>query len=180
MSKLSSILLWTLVAVTGAGAFAGLALSRGETVSAAWLLTAAVCSYLVAYRFYSKFIATRVFALDARRPTPAERLSDGRDFVPTNRWIVFGHHFAAIAGPGGAKPNPGDIRAPGAGLGRPHASGGTVVERAALMAEGADLEATVAWILAHGGEPEISGTPAPRGGLHGPRSTTAGTGAGSR
>jgi carbon starvation protein len=97
---MSSVALWTLVALAGAGAFAGLALSRGESVSAAWLLTAAVCSYLVAYRFYSRFIATRVFALDARRPTPAERLSDGRDYVPTNRWIVFGHHFAAIAGPG--------------------------------------------------------------------------------
>ena len=100
MSKTSSVALWTLIALAGAGAFAGLALSRGERVSAAWLLTAAVCSYLVAYRFYSRFIASRVFALDARRPTPAERLSDGRDFVPTNRWIVFGHHFAAIAGPG--------------------------------------------------------------------------------
>ena len=70
MSKTSSIALWTLVALAGAGAFAGLALSRGETVSAAWLLTAAVCSYLVAYRFYSRFIASRVFALDERRPTP--------------------------------------------------------------------------------------------------------------
>ena len=69
-------------------------------MSAAWLLTAAVCSYLVAYRFYSKLIAAKVFALDAKRPTPAVRLDDGRDFVPTNKWIVFGHHFAAIAGPG--------------------------------------------------------------------------------
>ena len=93
-------LLWTAVALTGAGAFAFLALARGETVSAAWLLTAAVCTYAVAYRFYSKFIAAKVFALDANRATPAERLADGRDFVPTNKWIVFGHHFAAIAGPG--------------------------------------------------------------------------------
>jgi carbon starvation protein len=100
MSKALSALLWVLVAAAGAGAFAWLALSRGETVNAAWLLTAAVCTYLVAYRFYSRFLATRLFALDPDRATPAERLSDGRDYVPTNRWIVFGHHFAAIAGPG--------------------------------------------------------------------------------
>ena len=92
MPKLLSILLWFGVA--------GLALSRGETVSAAWLLVAATCTYLFAYRFYSRFLARRVFALDATRSTPAERLSDGHDYVPTNRWIVFGHHFAAIAGPG--------------------------------------------------------------------------------
>ena len=91
---------WSLVALTGAGALAWLALSRGEQVSAAWLLVAAVCCYAVAYRFYSAFIAAKVFALDDNRQVPAERLSDGRDFVPTNRWIVFGHHFAAIAGPG--------------------------------------------------------------------------------
>ena len=100
MVKLARAALWVLIAAAGAVAFAGLALSRGERVSAAWLLTAALCSYLVAYRFYSRFIARRVFALDASRPTPAVRLSDGRDFVPTHRWIVFGHHFAAIAGPG--------------------------------------------------------------------------------
>src|SRR5215217_7525427 len=100
MSKALSALLWVLVAAAGAGAFAWLALSRGESVSAAWLLTAAICTYAVAYRFYSKMIASKVFALDANRATPAERLNDGRDFVPTNRWIVFGHHFAAIAGPG--------------------------------------------------------------------------------
>ena len=63
-------------------------------------VVAALCTYAVAYRFYSRFIATRIFALDAARPTPAVRLNDGRDFTPTNRWIVFGHHFAAIAGPG--------------------------------------------------------------------------------
>jgi len=88
------------VALTGAGALAWLALSRGEQVSAAWLLVAALCCYAVAYRFYSAFIAAKIFALDDNRQVPAERLSDGRDFVPTNRWIVFGHHFAAIAGPG--------------------------------------------------------------------------------
>jgi carbon starvation protein len=100
MARILSVVTWIGIAALGAGAFAWLALSRGETVNAAWLLTAALCTYAVAYRFYSKFIAARVFALDAERVTPAERLNDGRDFVPTNRWIVFGHHFAAIAGPG--------------------------------------------------------------------------------
>ena len=100
MSKAVSVAAWTIIALAGAGAMAWLALSHGETINAAWLLTAAVCSYLVAYRFYSKLIAAKVFALDANRATPAELLNDGRDYVPTNRWIVFGHHFAAIAGPG--------------------------------------------------------------------------------
>jgi carbon starvation protein len=100
MRKPLSILAWTAVSLLGAGAFAWLALSRGETVSAAWLLVAALCTYAVAYRFYSRIIAAKVFALDSRRPTPSLRLEDGCDYVPTNRWIVFGHHFAAIAGPG--------------------------------------------------------------------------------
>ncbi|MGH7719367.1 MAG: carbon starvation CstA family protein [Gemmatimonadaceae bacterium] len=100
MSRALSVVVWIGISVLGAAAFAWLALSRGETVSAAWLLIAALCTYAVAYRFYSKFIAARIFALNAERVTPAERLNDGRDFVPTNRWIVFGHHFAAIAGPG--------------------------------------------------------------------------------
>src|SRR5918992_596814 len=100
MPKFVSTLLWAAIAVTGAGAFAFVALNRGETISAAWLLTAAVCTYLIAYRFYSRIVAVRIFALDATRLTPAERLNDGRDYVPTNKWIVFGHHFAAIAGPG--------------------------------------------------------------------------------
>ncbi|MEX2153205.1 MAG: carbon starvation CstA family protein [Gemmatimonadaceae bacterium] len=100
MKKWLSIAGWILVALAGAGAIAWIALSRGETISAAWLITAAVCTYAIAYRFYSKIIAAKVFALDSRRPTPAVRLNDGRDYVPTNRWIVFGHHFAAIAGPG--------------------------------------------------------------------------------
>ena len=91
---------WALVALLGAGALGLLALRRGEPVSAIWLLVAAVCTYAIGYRFYSAFIAARIFALDDRRATPAQRLSDGRDYVPTNRWIVFGHHFAAIAGPG--------------------------------------------------------------------------------
>lgn len=100
MRKLPSILLWTGVALAGAFAFAWLALSRGETISAAWLLVAAVSTYLVAYRFYSRLIAAKIFALDPARPTPALRLADGCDYVPTHKWIVFGHHFATIAGPG--------------------------------------------------------------------------------
>ena len=95
-----STLTWTAVALLGAFALGWLALSRGEPVSAAWLLVAALCTWAIGYRFYSAFIAAKIFALDDARPTPAERLNDGRDYVPTNRWIVFGHHFAAIAGPG--------------------------------------------------------------------------------
>ncbi|MGZ8492729.1 MAG: carbon starvation CstA family protein [Gemmatirosa sp.] len=100
MPTLLRALVWIAVAALGAFAFGVVALRRGESVNAAWLVVAAVCTYLVAYRFYGKLIATRVFALDRARPTPAVRLSDGRDYVPTNRWVVFGHHFAAIAGPG--------------------------------------------------------------------------------
>ncbi len=100
MSRWPSALLWAVISLAGASAFGYLAVTRGETISAAWLLVAAVCTYAVGYRFYSKIIAAKVFALDATRATPAERLADGRDFVPTNKWIVFGHHFAAIAGPG--------------------------------------------------------------------------------
>ena len=88
--------------VVGAGvvALAMLALVRGESVNAVWFVIAAVSVYVIGFRFYSAFLAARIFALDADHPTPAVRLNDGRDFVPTNRWIVFGHHFAAIAGPG--------------------------------------------------------------------------------
>ncbi len=100
MSRILKYLPWLATAVLGAGALAMVALSNGEKVNAAWLLTAAVCTYLIGYRFYSKIIAAKVFALDVTRATPAERLEDGRDFVPTNKWVVFGHHFAAIAGPG--------------------------------------------------------------------------------
>ncbi|MGH7650322.1 MAG: carbon starvation CstA family protein [Gemmatimonadaceae bacterium] len=100
MEKIRKILIWSFVSALGAASFGWLALSRGEPVNAAWLLVAAVCTYAVSYRFYSRFIASRIFALDAARPTPAVRLNDGRDFLPTNRWVVFGHHFAAIAGPG--------------------------------------------------------------------------------
>jgi carbon starvation protein len=100
MPRLFRALIWVVLSLLGAAAFAILALSRGETVSAAWVIVAAICTYVVAYRFYARFIATRVFGLDARRATPAERLSNGRDFVPTNKWVLFGHHFAAIAGAG--------------------------------------------------------------------------------
>jgi carbon starvation protein len=93
-------LAWLGVALTGAYAVGALAVVRGETVNAVWFVVAAVAVYALAYRFYGAFLAARVFALDARRATPAVRIDDGRDFVPTNRWVVFGHHFAAIAGPG--------------------------------------------------------------------------------
>lgn len=91
---------WAGVGLLGALALAVLATSRGETVSALWIVVAAVCVYLVAYRYYSRFIAGRVLGLDARRPTPAQRHNDGLDYVPTNRYVLFGHHFAAIAGAG--------------------------------------------------------------------------------
>jgi len=94
------VIIWPLVAILGASAFAVLALHRGETVSAAWVLIAALCTYAVGYRFYSRIISSRIFALDDYRPTPAMRLNDGHDYVPTNKWVVFGHHFAAIAGAG--------------------------------------------------------------------------------
>jgi carbon starvation protein len=91
---------WALVSLAGAGALGVVATARGEAVSSVWFLVAAVCIYAVGFRFYSGFLAKRVFALDAARPTPAHQRRDGKDFVPTNRWVVFGHHFAAIAGPG--------------------------------------------------------------------------------
>jgi carbon starvation protein len=91
---------WGAVALLGAGALAVLATARGEPLSSGWFLVAALCTYAIGYRFYSAFLAARVLSLDDARRTPAHRLNDGRDFVPTNRWIVFGHHFAAISGPG--------------------------------------------------------------------------------
>src|SRR5207249_8224581 len=94
------LLVWLGVALAGAWAIAVLAVFHGETVNAVWFIVAAAAVYALAYRFYGAFLAARLFALDRHRPTPAERLNDGRDFVPTNRWVVFGHHFAAIAGPG--------------------------------------------------------------------------------
>lgn len=100
MSKYLQWLLWIGVGAAGALALGTIALHRGEEINALWLVVAAVCSYALGYRFYSAFIAAKVLALDGLRATPAERLEDGRDFVPTNKWVVFGHHFAAIAGPG--------------------------------------------------------------------------------
>jgi carbon starvation protein len=91
---------WLLVGLAGAAGWGVLALHRGETISAAWLVLAAVATYLLAFRFYSRFLADRVFGLNDRRATPAERLANGRDYVPTSRWVLFGHHFAAIAGAG--------------------------------------------------------------------------------
>jgi carbon starvation protein len=98
--KLLAHAVWILLAVAGAGALGGIALNRGEPVNSIWLIVASACTYLVGYRFYAKFIAAKVMTLDDDRATPAERLRDGHDFEPTNKWIVFGHHFAAIAGPG--------------------------------------------------------------------------------
>ncbi|MGA7222429.1 MAG: carbon starvation CstA family protein [Candidatus Acidiferrales bacterium] len=98
--KLLKIILWVGIALAGAGGLAAIAFERREPLNAVWFVIAAVCTYLVAYRFYSNFIAAKVLALDDRRATPAERLEDGRDFVPTNKWVLIGHHFAAIAGPG--------------------------------------------------------------------------------
>lgn len=98
--SVGSTLLWIGVALAGAGALATIALGRGESLNATWFVVAAGCCYLVAYRFYSSFVAAHLMALDDSRATPAERHDDGRDFVPTNKWILFGHHFAAIAGPG--------------------------------------------------------------------------------
>ncbi|MDO9050506.1 MAG: carbon starvation CstA family protein [Methylotenera sp.] len=100
MNKTIKSIFWALVALLGAFALAGIALNRGESINALWLITAAVCIYAIAYRFYAAWIASQVLVLDETRATPAERLDNGRDFIPTNKWIVFGHHFAAIAGPG--------------------------------------------------------------------------------
>jgi carbon starvation protein len=100
MKKLLKTLVWTGIGLAGTGALAAIAFERREPLNAVWFVVAALCTYLVAYRFYSAFLAAKVFALDNNRATPAERLEDGRDFVPTNKWVLFGHHFAAIAGPG--------------------------------------------------------------------------------
>ncbi|MEV5593087.1 carbon starvation CstA family protein [Streptomyces sp. NPDC052496] len=94
------IALWTAVALVGAAGWTLLALSRGEQVSAAWMVAAALGSYAIGYRFYARFIATRVLRVDRTRATPAERLNDGVDFHPTDRRVLLGHHFAAIAGAG--------------------------------------------------------------------------------
>jgi len=93
-------LVWLGIALLGAGAYATIALQREETLNSVYLLTAALCTYAIGYRFYGKWIAARVLALDDHRATPCEVHEDGKDFVKTNKWIVFGHHFAAISGPG--------------------------------------------------------------------------------
>ena len=100
MAKTLKLLGWAALAVLGAIAVGTVATRRGEPINAMWLVVAATCCYALGYRFYSKFIATKVLALDGLRATPAERLENGRDFIVTNKWVVFGHHFAAIAGPG--------------------------------------------------------------------------------
>jgi carbon starvation protein len=100
MRKPLSLLLWLIVAALGAFAYYTIATRRGEPLNSGYILTAALCSYALGYRFYAKWIAARVLALNDLRATPCEAHEDGRDFVKTNKWIVFGHHFAAISGPG--------------------------------------------------------------------------------
>lgn len=100
MTNLLKNTLWLVIAVVGAAAIGGIALNRGERINALWFVTAALCVYAIAYRFYAAWIAATVLTIDETRATPAERLENGHDFTPTNRWVVFGHHFAAIAGPG--------------------------------------------------------------------------------
>ncbi|MCP1290125.1 carbon starvation protein A [Chromobacterium sp. S0633] len=100
MQQIREWAVWLAVALAGAAAFAVVALNRGEPVNAVWLIVAAVSVYSIAYRFYGRFIAHKVLELDARRLTPAEKYNDGLDYVPTNKWVLFGHHFAAIAGAG--------------------------------------------------------------------------------
>jgi carbon starvation protein len=100
LKRLIRTLIWVALALLGAIALATIAFHRGEPINATWFVLAAGCFYLVAYRLYSALIAARLLMLDSTRATPAERRDDGRDFVPTNKWVLFGHHFAAIAGPG--------------------------------------------------------------------------------
>jgi carbon starvation protein len=100
MSKALRILMWLAISALGAGSVAFSAFHKGETINALWLVVAGLCSFAVAYRFYSKWLITKVLVLDKQRATPAHTKEDGKDFVPTNKWVVFGHHFAAIAGPG--------------------------------------------------------------------------------
>jgi carbon starvation protein len=100
MPKPLRILIWVAISALGAGSVAFSALHKGETINALWLVVAGLCSFAVAYRFYSKWLVTKVLVLDKMRATPAHTKNDGKDFIPTNKWVVFGHHFAAIAGPG--------------------------------------------------------------------------------
>ena len=97
MPPFLKVLLWLAVSALGAGSVAFSALHKGETINALWIVVAGLCSFAVAYRFYSKWLVTKVLVLDPNRATPAVTHFDGKDFVPTNRWIVFGHHFAAFA-----------------------------------------------------------------------------------
>ncbi len=100
MNKALSTFIWLIIALLGAGAYAAIAFKRGEPLNSGYIVVAALCTYTLGYRFYSKWIAVKVLMLDDRRATPCELHEDGRDFVKTNKWIVFGHHFAAISGPG--------------------------------------------------------------------------------
>jgi len=100
MKKVLGSFFWILVAILGAIAYSTLAFHKGEPINSAYLIIAAICTYTIGYRFYSKWIAAKVLTLNDRRATPSEVHDDGRDFVRTNKWVVFGHHFAAIAGPG--------------------------------------------------------------------------------
>jgi len=100
LKKIPGYVVWAAIAAAGAFCLGAIALNRGEHINSTWLVLAAACTYLVGFRFYARFIAARVMALNNRRATPAERLENGHDFEPTNKWILFGHHFAAIAGPG--------------------------------------------------------------------------------
>src|SRR5580692_8335921 len=100
LKKIVARFLWLVVAALGAWAFLVLCSRRGTEINSIYILTAALCSYAIGFRFYSKWIAARVLMLDDRRATPCEVHDDGKDFVKTNKWIVFGHHFAAISGPG--------------------------------------------------------------------------------
>lgn len=100
MNKSGKYLVWTALSVLGAFALGYIALNRGEQINALWIVVASVCVYLIAYRFYGLYIAKKVLAVDPTRMTPAVRHNDGLDYVPTDKKVLFGHHFAAIAGAG--------------------------------------------------------------------------------
>ncbi|MBE1851243.1 carbon starvation protein A, partial [Escherichia coli] len=100
MNKSGKYLVWTVLSVMGAFALGYIALNRGEQINALWIVVASVCIYLIAYRFYGLYIAKNVLAVDPTRMTPAVRHNDGLDYVPTDKKVLFGHHFAAIAGAG--------------------------------------------------------------------------------
>src|ERR1700723_463111 len=100
MKKFAGRIVWALISLAAAFFLAAIAVDRGEPMNSFWIVLAAACTYLLGFRFYARFIAAKVMALDDQRATPAERLRDGHDYEPTNKWILFGHHFAAIAGPG--------------------------------------------------------------------------------